>query len=41
MDQCNSNILRSGKELKGPRRIEEVRKELKLPFEKEKGKKIY
>ena len=40
MEQCNSIILRSGKELKGTRRTEEVGKELELPLEKEKGEKF-
>ena len=39
MEQCNSITMRSGKELEGPRRIEEVGKELELPLEKGKGQK--
>ena len=40
MEQCNSITMRSGKELEGPRRTEEVRKELELPLEKEKGQNL-
>ena len=34
MEQCNLIILRSGKELEGPKIIEELGKELELPLEK-------